>query len=182
VLTFVRAGGPGLGFKLLLELEIEQRGQRGICLEQHVAPFAAVSAGRSALGDVRLPSPRDRAVASVSGTYTDSHSVDETHNVKNLACRHQNGREVVPFPRRAERRRLLGRGRLSEGLDAHEGASLSSTLAELYSAVDEREQGEVASGADVRSSLHMAANLAYEDVSGLHDLTTEALNAAKLRV
>jgi hypothetical protein len=52
---------------VLLEPEIDQRRDPRVGLERDIAALAAVAPGRSALGDVLLPSPRDNAVPTLSG-------------------------------------------------------------------------------------------------------------------
>ena len=53
--------GAALGLVLADVAVVEQRGELGVDLEDHVAAVAAVAAGRAALGDELLPPPGDGA-------------------------------------------------------------------------------------------------------------------------
>jgi hypothetical protein len=86
------------------------------------------------------------------------------------------GQGAAPDPLKA---RLENPGRIRRkrgGVDRDLHAAFGAGL-ELHGAVDQREDGVVATDADIAAGLHLGAALADDDVAGDHGLAAELLDA-----
>ena len=66
-----------LGLEVVLEAVIDERGQAGVGLDDHVAAMPAVAAVRAALGHVRLAAERHTARAAITALHVYAHLVYE---------------------------------------------------------------------------------------------------------
>ncbi len=77
-----------LGNELALMPEIDQRVDAAVGFQQHAAAVAAVTAVRSAHGNVFLAPETDTAIAAVTGTHIDFRLIYEFHTANRNQTRH----------------------------------------------------------------------------------------------
>src|SRR5690606_4008144 len=155
---------------------VEQGGRARVHLEDHVTAAAAVAAVGPAERPVLLPVDGGAAVAAVT-------RLDVHHDAV-----HEFGHQLLSLQRKTMRRierpiRLIGTRQLPGGSlrdrdDAH--GTTAALVAELHVTGYQREQRVVAAAPDVVTRVEVRATLAHEDLTGVHELTTEALHTVAL--
>ena len=136
----VPPGLAGFGRKAAPETKLDQRRELGRRFEIDAAAVAAVAAGRTALGNVLLATPRHDAVAAVAGGHRDRRFVDELHRAD---CSPQKEKGPNGPRSRSARRDAQAAGTNVDVLAV-------APAAELDGAVDQREKRVIAPDADVR--------------------------------
>src|SRR5207249_5797102 len=151
-----------LGLVVTLVVVVEERGERGIGLEEHRAAGAAVAAVGTAARHELFAAEGNAAGAPVAALDEDVDLVDE-----HLGARGPGG---DARPRRS------GRG----GDDAH--VAVVAPTSEPHVAVDLREQRVVRAESDVQARPKSRAALPDENAAARHELAAEPLDAEHLRI
>src|SRR5262249_1567202 len=158
---------PTLSLIVALIVVVEQRGQRGIGLEEHRAAVTTVAAVGPAARDELFSAERDAARAPVAALDEDVDLIDE-----HLRAR------VSTFGRAGQRTPPARSGRAGDDADV----PVVAAALEPYVAVDLREQRVVGAEPDVQPGMKACAALPDEDAATGDELAAEALDAEHLRI